>query len=266
MEKIKKHLIKGIFMKKLTILATILLSGSSAFTMQSRLFTGFKQAGFAIAGLSAYLYSNKPTPAYAIEADQPKLFEKQQPQGNPEHFERLKKTGQCVGCDLRGFDIGEAYEKFAETLWTYRRWYPINVKNSDLRGAKLGHWSLSGGNFENANLEGVRFTGSNYAKCNFTNANLKNAYMSWLDLSGSNFTNANLKGARLQGAMLLALNQKSAIFTNADVEGADFTYVRKEDTEKGSIVPGTSLSRCEISEIFADAKNREKASFDFKLT
>lgn len=36
------------------------------------------------------------------------LFEKQQPQGNPEHLERLKKTGECVGCDLRGFDITEA--------------------------------------------------------------------------------------------------------------------------------------------------------------
>ncbi|MCJ8279500.1 MAG: pentapeptide repeat-containing protein, partial [Rivularia sp. ALOHA_DT_140] len=58
---------------------------------------------------------------------------------NPQHVQKLLKTGECMSCDLSG----------------------ANLRGSHLIGADLRGANLRGANLEHANLEGADLTGAN---------------------------------------------------------------------------------------------------------
>lgn len=74
--------------------------------------------------------------------------------------------------------------------------------------------NLTGGNFEDEDLQNADFSGSNLQEINFKNA----------DLRGVNFTGADLSGADLSGA-----NLEGAVFTGASLIGANLTKAKLKD-------------------------------------
>ena len=82
---------------------------------------------------------------------------------NPQHLERLYRTGICTRCDLRRANLRRA-----------------DLRNVDLRGS-----NLRGANLENADLRG---------------ANLQNVDFRDADLRGADFRNADLRGVTTRGA------------------------------------------------------------------
>jgi uncharacterized protein YjbI with pentapeptide repeats len=145
-----------------------------------------------------------------IKAEEAKLFEKQR--GNPEHFEKLKKTGECVACDLRGFDITEALKQY-RSLYGYAYCISIRLQNADLTGANLADADLKYGRLEGANLKDA----------NLTNANLGWVNLQYANLEGTNLKSAYLKRANLNGANLSGSNLKYAILVWATLDNANFT-------------------------------------------
>jgi uncharacterized protein YjbI with pentapeptide repeats len=63
---------------------------------------------------------------------------------NPEELRRLRDTGNCPNCDLRGADLRGA-----------------DLRGADLSGADLSGADLSGADLRGATLNGVDFSGAN---------------------------------------------------------------------------------------------------------
>jgi len=62
---------------------------------------------------------------------------------NPEHLKRLKKTKNCINCDLQGANLNGA-----------------NLENADLQGANIEGTNLQGADLRNANIKGANLEGS----------------------------------------------------------------------------------------------------------
>ena len=106
---------------------------------------------------------------------------------DPADLQKLKDTGDCVGCDLRD-----------AILWA------AGLTDTDLSGADLTGAYLGSANLRFANLEGANLSG----------ANLGSASLMGADLFGGSLENANLGGANLEGADLKYANMNGAILCN----------------------------------------------------
>ena len=84
---------------------------------------------------------------------------------DPAHLKRLKDTGDCIKCDLRG-----AYLNGTDLSGAY-------LRGADLRGAYL-----SGANLDGANLEGAKLSG----------ANLDGAKLDYAIMDGAIFCNTTM--------------------------------------------------------------------------
>ena len=83
----------------------------------------------------------------------------------------------------------------------------IDLRNADLRGAKLGTQTrLINANFSNANMENISLEYAFLINANLSKANLKEAHLAGADLTGADLTGANLMGADLTGAILIGTN------------------------------------------------------------
>lgn len=103
-------------------------------------------------------------------------------------LERLKETGSCEECDLRGADL----------------------VNADLTGANLRRAILTG-----ADLKGANMTGANLQAANLINA----------DLFSTTLTNADLRRAKLINADLWTSNVKGAQFADSDLTNPIYSPV-----------------------------------------
>ena len=112
-----------------------------------------------------------------------------------EDLDRLKKTNECVGCDLSGADLSRTYLGGANLTWANLSY--ANLEGANLPGVNLFGVNLHGANLERANLEGANLTGAN-----LTGANLTGAYFNGMNLSYADLRGANLKGVNLEGANL----------------------------------------------------------------
>jgi hypothetical protein len=79
---------------------------------------------------------------------------------NPEHLKRLKKTKNCINCDLQGANLNGA-----------------NLENADLQGANIEGTNLQGADLRNANIKGANLEGSKLDGANLLGANLQGAYL-----------------------------------------------------------------------------------------
>ena len=73
---------------------------------------------------------------------------------DPAHVERLRNTGNCEKCDLRGFKFPQDVNLVGANL-SGANLERANLSGAFLPGANLSGANLSGANFLHANLEGV---------------------------------------------------------------------------------------------------------------
>lgn len=130
---------------------------------------------------------------------------------NQKELDKLRSTGECVGCDLSYADLRKANLANANLSW------------SNLRGAKLSGANLRGALLEKATLESAELKGTDFTRANLSRVNAAQASFSGALLEETNLIDARLEGADLswsnmQGAML-----KGAILTGGSLQGADLS-------------------------------------------
>lgn len=182
-------------------------------------------------------------------------------------IERLKVTGKCEACDLRGANFSDAHlagvnlilSDLRGAVFKYATLTKANLGGALLQGANLtgayleqsdlGHGDLRGATLLNANLEGanleeailssVDLRSANLQHANFgdaqlnstnlADANLKNARASNAKMNNAYLKNANLEGAHLQGASLQNADLTGAKLQGAKLDGADLRGARMPD-------------------------------------
>ncbi len=164
----------------------------------------------------------------------------EQPLGNPEHERQLITTGQCIDCDLRGFNITDAINSYKRyNLWTslalygYFKLEPINLSGSDLTGAYCVGANFRNGIFigtkfvqvdlSHVNAQRAVFEHAHFDEANLDHANLNNAYLVSANLSESNLTNAQLIGAHCKDATFNQALLYNTNLTNAQLQFTGFS-------------------------------------------
>ena len=114
----------------------------------------------------------------------------------------------------------------------------FNLSGADLRGADLRGANLRGPYYPSPdlmrlNLDGVRGDGD------LTNVDLRDA-----DLRGAELTGTNLSGADLRGATLAGISLSGACLKGADLRGLDLSGIQlNRGSLNGANLNGTNLSR-----------------------
>ena len=162
---------------------------------------------------------------------------------------RLKATGECQGCNLRGANLAalkleDAYLANADLRkanlrgieFKGARLQNANLREAQLQGAyldraklqqadlsraRLQGANLNASNFQNAKLEKAFLGGASLAKAVLESANLRQANLSGVNLQRSNLQAANLHDANLEDANLKYTNLKGANLHNANLQGAN---------------------------------------------
>jgi len=106
--------------------------------------------------------------------------------------QRLRETGACRACDLRGRDLSGAHL------------IGVDLRDADLRGAVL-----VGANLEGADLSGARLNNADLRRVNLTNAEL-----SGVDLRDAVVINAFAPDVRSEGIR----------YAGADLTGSHLIY------------------------------------------
>jgi uncharacterized protein YjbI with pentapeptide repeats len=129
--------------------------------------------------------------------------------------EQLRKTKECVRCNLQGADL----EK-------------VNLNDANLEGANLAGANLSQARLNDAYLVGANLDGANLVDANLSGAKLLYASLVGADLSqakldGGNLSYANLSGAKLTGVdgilvVMVRANLTQADLGNVELPGVDF--------------------------------------------
>lgn len=143
-------------------------------------------------------------------------------------------------------DIQAIMTVIGRRTWTFGNGeeYPIDLRHTDLRGARLSGANLKGALLIHSNLEGAILDRANLEAANISGANLEcvilnNSHMAGTILSGSGLfhailSEANLRGARFDGTTL----------TQADLRGADLTdakYLTPDQINRAFIDEKTKL-------------------------
>ena len=98
---------------------------------------------------------------------------------------------------------------------------PPDLRDSDLRGARLRGAQLPGANLRRSYLHGAKL-----AKANLRSASLEEADLTKAELTDADLTGAKLVNADLTNAVLTDADLRGADLTGAKVANADFTSVR----------------------------------------
>jgi len=125
---------------------------------------------------------------------------------NPADVDRLRASGVCERCDLRGFEF---------------------PKKSALANAWLAGADLSGASLEGADLRGANLAGADLSGAMLRDARLKGA---------------NLAGAKLGGAELRGVKLKRVMLHGADLRGAIGSDVSNAQYACNTILPDGSTS------------------------
>jgi len=130
---------------------------------------------------------------------------------NQKELDKLRTTGECVGCDLSYADLRKANLANANLSW------------SNLRGAKLSGANLRGALLEKATLESAELKGTDLTRANLSRVNAAQASFSGALLEETNLIDARLEGADLSWANLQGAMLKGAILAGGSVQGADLS-------------------------------------------
>lgn len=144
---------------------------------------------------------------------------------NPSHVQRLLKSNQCPGCDLRGADLQETNLSGANLVGA-------NLKNAQLNGSNLGSANLKNADLTSADLRDTYLyqtilDQANLSQSNLSGANLQNAVLTDVILQGSKLQNANLNRANLVGVSLQGVD-----FSGANLSQALLSGLRLGDLER----------------------------------
>lgn len=101
-----------------------------------------------------------------------------------------------------------------------------NFSELDLPGIRLAGAKVAGADFSGSNLADADLSEIDGIQTTFTGANLQNARFDWANLRDAVFAEADLRGAVFRGAII-----RDAIFEGADLRGADFAGVDLRGTE-----------------------------------
>lgn len=115
---------------------------------------------------------------------------------------------------------------------------PLDLFNTDLRGANLKQAKFQGVDFRKVHLDGALLINTDLEIANFAESNLKSASF-W----GANLQNAFLGKAHLEGAILWGTNLRNATLVNANLGGASFVGAILD----GAILMGAQLKGVDIS-------------------
>ncbi len=118
----------------------------------------------------------------------------------------------------------------------------LDLRNIDIRGAKLNGANLQRVNFNGANLKKVIFNGANLQRAQLMRANLQEAQLIRANLQWTFLNRTELQGAILQKAKLQRAFLKGANLQGAFLSGADFS--------------GASIESCQIESADGDSTTR----------
>jgi len=123
---------------------------------------------------------------------------------------------------------------------------PLNLRETDLRGADLAEIHLEG-----ADLRGVRLTGANLGRALLEQANLNGAQLQGANLWGAQLQGANLNDAQLQRAFLSGAQLQEAFLKGAQLQGANLNGARLEHANLGDArLQGANLNGAQLQEAF----------------
>ncbi|MGD2179640.1 protein kinase domain-containing protein [Lusitaniella coriacea] len=168
-------------------------------------------------------------------------------------LKRLKETGHCPGCNLKGTNISGNL-------------IGANLVGADLRQAEFSNAALDRANLENANLEDSQVFHSRLSNANLKNANLKSVFFYKAGMSGANLENANLEGAAsrwfgMKNVNLKNANLQNVRFNDTYLEGANFQGANLKNADLwSSHVDKDSLKNAANTEgIYLDKPRPEEA-------
>lgn len=131
-------------------------------------------------------------------------------------IEQLRKTKECVRCNLQGADLAKVNLNDA------------NLEGANLAGADLSQARLSDAYLVGANLAGAKLVDANLSSAKLLYATLTDADLSQAQLDGVNFSYADLSGATLSGAsgilvVMVNANLSQADLANVELPGIDLS-------------------------------------------
>ncbi len=157
----------------------------------------------------------------------------------------------------------------------------LKAKNESLRGCKLAGYDLTGANFANMDLRGIKISGCNLAdsdfrgaifeqsriessilkRCFFSGANLSAA-----DLSDNVFDGANFKECLAVGTLFRHCKINNASFAKSDLTKADFFFAELRSDFSNAILFETNLFGADLTTAdFTKADLRKAVMTDCRI-
>lgn len=165
---------------------------------------------------------------------------------NQDDLQKLRDTGSCQDCDLRGADLREA----------------------DLIGANLSNANLIRANLSNANLISANLSNAKLNRAVLNDADLSEANLSYADLRDSKFQKAILNGANLSYANLRRTDFQNASLENAIMIQAKLMEAKLIDADlynanlSGAVLSNAFLQKADLSEADLDSADLSWAKLD----
>jgi hypothetical protein len=132
-------------------------------------------------------------------------------------------------------------EREAEKEWRF------DLRDTDLRGARLWDAHFEGASLPRAHLENARLDGAHLEGAFLNAAHLKGAFVRYAQLQGAQLWDAHLEGAHLNGAHLEGANLRHAdlkdAILNAHLEGADLTNATGLTTDMLAAASGNAHTK-----------------------
>lgn len=152
--------------------------------------------------------------------------------------------------DLRGIKLGGFSLGFADLRG-------VRFDDARFEAGEYPFVALKGSDFENASLKRVQLAGARLMDANFRGADLESANLMNADLSRATLTRANLRGARLDGADLSLANLVGADLRSVTLNGAHVYGISAWDVlvdnearmENLIITPGITVDRIEVAQV-----------------
>jgi hypothetical protein len=150
-----------------------------------------------------------------------------------------------------------------------------DLREANLKDAKLNGVNFSGAKLQRANLIGVYLNGANLVKASLNRAymfgsdlieaRLMNASLQWADLTGAVLTGADLTEADLRLATLVQTNLENATLTRCKIYGASvWDLTVNKATKQGDLdisdvkVQGVTIDNIEIAQFVYLLMRNEK--------
>jgi hypothetical protein len=152
---------------------------------------------------------------------------------------RTYGKGESLPLDLRQTDLRGA------DLWIAHL-EKVNLQETHLDGAKLEEARMEGANLEGAHLEGAYLREAHLEGANLKGARLEGANLLYAHLEGAEFIVSHLEKATLFGA-----HMEGVRFTGASLEGADLRHAHLEEAD---LKDAKGLTKKQVASAIIDEK------------